>query len=255
MKTLLKSAIVGLGMLLTSAVHAGQSQLNLKMFDNSAFSVMFDGSWMSQQTPQFTISGINDGAHMLKVVRYVIDPYCGLPQPKVVFWGNVVIPPRSKVFAIIDCEGQYKVSCIEPMHGNGWNNGGGWSSNNGGGWNQGGGYNGNNTGWNQGGGNNGYNCGPQAMSPESFQMLKCAIESKPFDNTKLEIAKQAINMNYLSTQQVSCLVGMLTFEHYKLDLAKYAYGRTIDKQNYFMVNNCFTFSSSVNELNYYIAHI
>jgi len=44
-----------------------------------------------------------------------------------------------------------------------------------------------------------------------------------------------------------------TFEDTKLQFAKFAYGRTFDIGNYFVVNNAFDFSSSVDELNAFIA--
>jgi len=48
------------------------------------------------------------------------------------------------------------------------------------------------------------------------------------------------------------LVGLFTFESSKLEIAKAAYGRTIDKNNFYQVNDAFTFSSSVDELSEYI---
>ena len=45
---------------------------------------------------------------------------------------------------------------------------------------------------------------------------------------------------------------MFSFEDSKLDFAKYAYERTYDIDNYYKVNDAFTFESSVDELNEYI---
>jgi hypothetical protein len=45
---------------------------------------------------------------------------------------------------------------------------------------------------------------------------------------------------------------MLSFESTRLDFAKFAYTYTLDKENYYMVNNAFSFSSSVAELNNFI---
>ena len=43
------------------------------------------------------------------------------------------------------------------------------------------------------------------------------------------------------------------FDSAKLEFAKLAYRNTIDRENFFMINNKFTFSSSVSELNNFIA--
>jgi hypothetical protein len=93
------------------------------------------------------------------------------------------------------------------------------------------------------------------MSHAAFQQLKATMLNAPFDNTKLSIAKQAISSNGILSSQVLELMGLLTFESNKLNLAKFAYAHTADRQNYFMVNNGFTFSSSINSLNSYINRI
>ena len=44
---------------------------------------------------------------------------------------------------------------------------------------------------------------------------------------------------------------LFTFENNRLEIAKYAYGKTVDKGNYFVVNDAFTFNSK-EKLNEYI---
>lgn len=44
----------------------------------------------------------------------------------------------------------------------------------------------------------------------------------------------------------------MTFEENKLTIAKYAYTKTADPNNYFQLNDAFTFESSIDELNAYI---
>ena len=97
------------------------------------------------------------------------------------------------------------------------------------------------------------NYAPVAMgiNPHSFQQLKLTIINNAFDNNKLQIAIQGISYG-VSSQQVLELMSLLTFESNKLHLAKVAYGNTIDPQNYYIVNNGFTFSSSINALNHHI---
>lgn len=96
-----------------------------------------------------------------------------------------------------------------------------------------------------------YGC-PYPMQPDAFQAAKNSIAKQPFDDNKLMIAKQVITSNCLLTSQVKELAKMFTFEDRKLEFAKFAYGYTLDINNYFVINDVFTFPSSVEDLNDYI---
>ena len=85
-----------------------------------------------------------------------------------------------------------------------------------------------------------------------FQGLKGSISSKPFEDNKVQIAKQFLGANCVSAAQVRELMGMFTYEESKLDIAKFAYGKCVDPNNYYKVNDGFTYSSSIDELNEFI---
>lgn len=91
-----------------------------------------------------------------------------------------------------------------------------------------------------------------AMDPQSFDMLKRALNRESFEKSRLAIAKQTIDRNNFTSAQVREMALLFAFEDSKLDLTKYAYGRTVDKNNYFQVYNVFSFSSSKEELADYI---
>jgi hypothetical protein len=59
----------------------------------------------------------------------------------------------------------------------------------------------------------------------------------------------------LSTDQIIEIVNLFSFEENKLDYAKFAYSKCVDKNNYFIVNDAFSFSSSTDELTEYIESI
>ena len=90
------------------------------------------------------------------------------------------------------------------------------------------------------------------MSQADFTSAKQTLRKEIYENTRLDLAKQVINSNYFTAQQVKELLQLFTFENNKLDLAKYAYGRTVDRDNYYVVNDVFTFSNSKDELARYI---
>jgi hypothetical protein len=93
---------------------------------------------------------------------------------------------------------------------------------------------------------------PMPMSPNDFESARQSISSKSFEDSKLTIAKQIINSNCLLTTQIKQILLLFSFESTRLDFAKYAYTRTYDQNNYFKINDAFTFESSIDELNQYI---
>lgn len=93
---------------------------------------------------------------------------------------------------------------------------------------------------------------PWPMDQNAFNGALATINGQSFEDNKLQIAQQVFTSNCMTTAQVSQIMGLFSFEDSKLEFAKFAYGRTYDLSNYFMVNNAFTFSSSVDELNAFI---
>ncbi len=90
------------------------------------------------------------------------------------------------------------------------------------------------------------------MGTSDFNAAKTSISSKSFEDSKVTVAKQVIDANCLSTRQVKEIMQLMTFEENKLTIAKYAYNKTTDPNNYFQLNDAFTFESSIDELNAYI---
>ena len=91
----------------------------------------------------------------------------------------------------------------------------------------------------------------RSMSSHDFSQAKESLRKEWFENTRMTTAKQIIDRNNFTSQQVKELMLLFTFENNRLDIAKYAYGKTVDKGNYFVVNDAFTFNSK-EKLNEYI---
>jgi hypothetical protein len=269
MKTIFTTIAIGLAVLnaATAKANHNSSALNLKMFDNGNFSVVLDNQAAYSQSGFFSANQIEPGYHKLKVIRYRAQPYGYSMMQQVIYKGWITIPPKSVVYASISCHNQFDVMKIEPYfflpagdgcqdeynseddygydntgsEGNGWNTG----------YNGGGNYGNNGNGW--------VNPVPPAppmpmyMGEMEFMQLKGSIANKSFESSKLQIAKQALSANYFSSAQVTDLMSVFSFESTKLDFAKCAYTRVIDKQNYYLVNNAFSFESSIQDLNQYIA--
>jgi len=92
----------------------------------------------------------------------------------------------------------------------------------------------------------------RAMSSSDFNMAKESLRKEWFENKRMTTAKQIIDQNSFTSQQAKELVSLFTFENNKLEIAKYAYGQTVDKENYLVVNDAFSFNSSKEALNKYI---
>lgn len=90
------------------------------------------------------------------------------------------------------------------------------------------------------------------MSDADFNSAKQSISSKTFEEDKTKIARQIFNTNCMTSAQVKQVMGLFTYENSKLEFAKYAYGRTFDIGNYYKVNDAFTYSSSIDELDEFI---
>lgn len=221
--------------------HPAASELHLRMHDNAYFTVMIGNQEYSQMRNHYIIGGLKPGRHFMQVVRYNVY-YNGYGQsyhqPVVVFSGHINIKGRSRIFAMIDNRGRFRVQETQAMHhqGNSHYQPGYQSP----GYGYGNGY--------------GYEYMPPVMNHQAFAMLKNTIASTSFDSSRLKIAEQAISSSNVTSAQVYELMGLLSFESNRLKLAQFAYAYTVDKQNYFMVNKAFSFNSSITKLNSYIAH-
>ena len=96
-----------------------------------------------------------------------------------------------------------------------------------------------------GGWNNGYG---NVMSSRDFEQVKEQIRKEWFENNRITSAKTIIDKNNFTAQQVKEMMMLFTFENNRLEVAKYAYRKTVDKQNYYQLNDALTFSSSKDDL-------
>ena len=91
-----------------------------------------------------------------------------------------------------------------------------------------------------------------SINSSGFNFMLQSIANQSFEQNKLQVAQQILQSNYLTSQQVFSILQVFNFEVTKLSFAKSAFNRVVDPQNYFVVNNAFSFSSSVSELNNFL---
>ncbi len=92
-------------------------------------------------------------------------------------------------------------------------------------------------------------CSGNILGEEDYNSAISSIKARSTTEGKMLSAKQIISNNCLSVTQVKTIVKLFELEDSRLELAKYAYVYTIDKGNYFKLNDVFTTESSINELN------
>jgi hypothetical protein len=239
---------------------AAFSELNISISDNASFFVNLDGTEYSASAGSVTIRGLNHGNHYLEVTRETMT-LNGVSYNRL-FSGYISISPSKRIFAVIDRFGTYKVVRTENISSGyssnynsyGSNYGNSYSNVNG----HGNGYNAlcSNSYGSSSWGNSGYNSGymppvsnymPMGMNPQAFSTLVASMNHEVFDDSKVRIAALAISMNGVTSAQLRELIMLLTFDSNKVKLAKLGYPSVVDKNNIFMLNDAFVFSSSADE--------
>jgi hypothetical protein len=227
----------------------------------------------------FYISDINSANHRIQLYKESNSIFGGNNR-KLVYDNTIFLKANTETMLSMNVFGNVVIN-ENPLGNGGWNGGnnnGGWNGNtNNGNWNKNQQHQGhncegkkgkghrknkhrcNNDNWNNGNNNNnggwnngGWNNDRSSMNSTSFNLLKQTIQNESFDDSKQAIAKQALSKSYFTSTQIKELVQLFSFESSKLAIAKLGYNNTIDKQNYFTINDAFSFSSSKQQLIQYI---
>ena len=82
--------------------------------------------------------------------------------------------------------------------------------------------------------------------------LKARVNDRVTDIEKMKLMKSVLDSRNVNSTQVREMMSWLAFESSRLDFAKWAYSRAVDKQDYWKLEDAFTFSSSKDEFNEYI---
>jgi len=95
-------------------------------------------------------------------------------------------------------------------------------------------------------------CLGKVMYGTEFNDAKKSITSKTFEEDKLTVSKQIAGNICLSSKQVKEIMMLFAHEGTKLEFAKFAYNTVFDPGNYYQVNDAFTHSGSIDELNEFL---
>ena len=232
----MKKTFTLLTALFFSAILFAQSKLSISASGNADIRVMVDGIRYTSNGRDIVISNLKNGNHSVKIFRAGNERnrYNGNNRSngyQLVYSNNRFVKQQYHVDMTSNRVGKAVVD--EQVIS--------------------GGYNDDDDDWGVDNNDQYYDRGSRrAMDNNAFQQLKQSIGNESFDNTRLKVAKQFIATNYFTTAQVKELVLLFSFENSRLDIAKYAYDYTVDKGNYFLINDAFSFSNSKDALMDYI---
>jgi hypothetical protein len=87
---------------------------------------------------------------------------------------------------------------------------------------------------------------------ELFFQLKSSVKNEAFDSGKIELLETTLRHHTFNCHQIKELMTLLSFDSGRLEFAKAAYTRVVDPENYFLVRESLSYSSSKTELTDYI---
>lgn len=227
------------------------SELEVKLWNNSSFQVVFDNHTFAKSN-RFGLDNIKPGVHQIQVLKLKPNKYGHGGLKQVLYSGTIKIPKNAKMKAIVTPSRNLDIQIVRQNNhydhqaNCGFSNGYSCNCHSYNGWNN------NSCVEEYGYEYDSHSYGPSAMTNQEFNNLFNMVENTSFDDSKLSIVKQALTYNYLNTEQVSLLLDLFSFESYKLKLAKHTYPKVIDPQNFYLVNEQFTFNSSKKELSEFI---
>lgn len=218
------------------------STLTIKSADNSDIRVVLDGKRFEPNDNALMISNLEEGRHSLKVYKQRGNGiYTILGKSyELVYNTTVNLKKRTQLFVTIERNGRITMS-ENKVKGNGGFNGRDRDDDY---------YDYDNDG--QWGDYDAPTSNGRAMSNSEFNRVLQSIDREWLEGNKLKSATQVVKTNQMTSAQVKQMVQLFGFENNKLELAKSAYANTIDKRNYDVVLDVFTYSSSRTELERFI---
>jgi hypothetical protein len=246
--TLLASLIMSIAVFAADA--KPKSMLTIKSLGTGDIRVVVDGRRFEPGDNSLMIRELEPGYHQVKVYRQKNNGIFSIfgMRYEMVYGSSLMIKPRAQVRISIDRAGRAVVDerIARGNQGrdrnNDWDRDKDWSDDHAYDYDRGGKLGDYDT-------NNGFERG---MEDRDFSRVLQSIDKEWLETNKLKSATQIVKTNRLTAAQVKELVLLFSFENNKLELAKQAYQNTVDKKNYYMINDVFSFSSSKEDLARYI---
>ncbi len=252
--------IILVAMILASGIQSFASwksaMLRIKHEMGRSISISVDDRKYAKIGRALTVGDLPPGNHRIKIYKYNSNGY-GYTNGILIYQGILNLRPGRIYYGIVSNDGNIDLeeNCCIDDYGH-WNNNDNWDNveqmndapyheheDN---WN-------NNHGWNQQNHHdshteNGWGSFNGQMSEGRFAQLIGQIQKASFETSKASIANQALKTNKISCQQLLRIMSEFSFESTKLQFAKDAYKNVTDRNNYYLINDAFTFQSSKDDL-------
>ncbi len=251
--TLLSSLIMSVAVFAAPADIAARpkSTLTIKSSDKGDIRVVLDGRRFESGSNSLMINGLESGYHTIKIFRQKFNGGFNIlgKRYEMVYSTSLMVRAKTHVQLTIDRFGKTSID-ERKIRGNDYSRDGRGRDND---WNDDHSYDFDRDGkMGDYDSNYGYERG---MDSREFNQVVQSIEKEWLESNKLKSASQIVRSSNLTSAQVKQLVLLFSFESNKLELAKQAYQNTVDKKNYFIINDAFSFSGSKDELARYIRNV
>lgn len=226
-----------------------KSILTITSVDNSDIRVVLDGKRFEPNDNSLRIQGIEDGYHTLKVYRQRNNGIFSIvgKRYELVYNTTIAVKKRTNLFITVERNGfitkqENKIS--NKRYDRDWDRDNGYNNNDRDFDYEKDGH------WGDYDRNEAYASG---MNDREFRTVLQSIDKEWLESNKLKSALQVSKVNSLTAAQVKQMLLLFSFENNKLELAKQAYANTVDKRNYSIVFDVFSFSANKAELQRFIA--
>ncbi len=215
-----------------------KSILTIKSVDNADIRVVLDGKRFEPNDNSIMFGSIEPGRHDIKIYKQKKNGIFSIVGKAYDLVYNTTIDLKRRTHLFITIERNDRISMQENKIKKGFD------------WNETPVRGNDNEGqWGDYDSHEGYASG---MNDREFKSVLQAIDKEWLESNKLKSASQVVKSNSLTTAQVEQVLMLFSFENNKLDVAKQAYANTVDKRNYSMLFDVFSFNSSKTELEKYI---
>jgi hypothetical protein len=218
-----------------SSVAKPKSSVTIQSAVEADIRVEIDGRRFEPNDNSIRINGLETGTHTIRISREKKSGVFNMNMGKkfdVLFNSTINVKNRTNVAITIDRAG--RVAIQENRISNGRDNQ--WKDRD---------YDFDNGGYGSYDNNYGYESG---MNDREFTRVLESVKKEWLESNKIKSATHIVTSNKLTSAQVKQMALLFGFESNKLELAKQAYANTVDKKNYYMLNDVFSFSSSKDEL-------
>jgi hypothetical protein len=91
-----------------------------------------------------------------------------------------------------------------------------------------------------------------ALDNQQVDRLLQSMASRNSESSKESIARQALSQNRVLAEDLKAILEQFQYENTRLSFAKFAYNATCDRPNFYVVNDAFSYETSIRELERYI---